>query len=125
MRRAGRGTGRAAGFTLLELLVVLAILGLGAAALVPALGSGAGGVSSSTAARDLVTALRAARAAALESGHPVRFELAAHRGAAAIEGPTSVTFLPDGGATAARFVVRPGGQTVAVDWLTGAVRRAD
>jgi general secretion pathway protein H len=55
--------GAAAGFTLLELLVVLAILALAAAIALPTLTSPSDGVRLRSAAGEIAAALRAARAA--------------------------------------------------------------
>lgn len=133
---------RQAGFTLLEMLVVLVLLGLATAMVAPRLS--AGGAALDADARTLAAALEDARWTALRTGRPVTLRLdldvpgwdggrlpgtAALRvvGDAALMpgGAAQVLFLPDGSASGAdiRLTGRRGGErAIRVDWLTGRVR---
>lgn len=126
------------GFTLVEILVVLAILGL-------AIALGAGAVPRRSAGLDLAIetdtlagALREARARAIAQSRPITFgPLQAGEGwildgfphwlppklRVALAGPASVVFAPDGSATAARITLVGEGRSTAlrIDWLTGEV----
>ena len=139
---------RLRGFSLLELIVVLAVLGAVAAA-VPTLG---GQVYESmqmrSAVGSLVLALREARQQAMRDGAvvPVRFDTATNHyataggapqmlpdgvhmaltvDAATVEGTRGeIRFYPDGGASGGDVaLVRPagGGVRISVDWLLGRV----
>jgi len=117
------------GFTLLELLVVLAVIGVAGAVALPAVAGRSATGQARVAARDLVTTLRAARAEAVAANRPVTVENTrrAPTGVqvARIDGGTRpVTFFPDGGSTGGRFLVQPGGIAVEIDWLSGAVRQS-
>ena len=61
----------AAGFTLIEMLVVLSILALVASLSMPLLSRGSEGVRLDTAASDLSAALNATRAAAIAANRPM------------------------------------------------------
>lgn len=109
-------------------MVVLAVIGLAGALALPAAAGRSGAGPAKAAARDLVAALRSARAEAVAVNRPVAFE-ALHRVPAGVRiaradagGP--VTFFPDGGSTGGRFLVQPGGIAVEIDWLSGAVRQS-
>jgi general secretion pathway protein H len=136
------------GFTLVEILVVLAILGL-ALGLVAMRGApGHRGLTFEGAATSVVGALREARSEAIIAGRPVRFVLDTAARAWRIDdgapnvlpagidiavntitGETSdqrvaaFRFAPDGSATGGAIVFSQGGQTVRIDidWLTGKV----
>ncbi len=142
----------ATGFTLLELLIVLALIGLVGAALL----SGAQPTSPSTAARvaagELASALRLARAEAIAKDRPVGLvlDVASRRyrvgtnPVRALPGMLQLTLLtakgdirsgtegrirfnPDGSSTGGRIDIA-GGQrklSVRVDWLTGRVTLVD
>ena len=153
--RAGREPGRCPlprGFTLIEMIVVLAVL-----ALVLGIVLTRGPVRSARleldgAARTVATALRAARAEAIARDHPVRVTLdaAAHEmrigaaaprmlppefaltitpalGGAASKPITAIAFLPDGSSSGGRILIASAQRRVlvGVDWLTGRVSIAD
>lgn len=126
-----------AGFTLLEMLVVLAVLGL-AAALVMSRPLGASPATQArTAAQRVAAALRGARGRAILAdatvtvaldapGHRLRLSDAAPLGlprAVALTGTPVIRFAPDGSSSGGTIVLGGGGvrQGVAVDWLTGRV----
>jgi type II secretion system protein H len=63
------------GFSLLELVVVLVIMGLAAAVVIPSFISGWSGLQLETAARDLVTEMKVARTQAISRQKVFRFRL--------------------------------------------------
>jgi general secretion pathway protein H len=140
----------AAGFTLLELLVVLAILVLVAAVALPRLTGPSDSVRLQTAVRDLIGALRLTRAAAITRNMemalvidveqrtlqspvvpPRRFEtdIASQLKLAETERATpsrgGFRFFPDGSSTGGDVRLRLGGREmrVCVHWLTGQARQ--
>lgn len=143
-----KGT-RAAGFTLVELLVVLAILGLLVAVVPAGLERLRESVEYRDAVRNVVTDMRNARQRAISEGAERRFIVDLGRRRYGAEGRPdhelpqplqmqvvvagvewsagqtgAIRFLPQGGATGGTVaVVRPSGSGVriTVDWLTGAV----
>jgi type II secretion system protein H len=94
--------GAAAGFTLLELLVVLAILALAAAIALPTLTSPSDGVRLRSAAGEIAAALRAARAAAIARNGEVAVMIDADRRSLEVEGLPARRFSVD---IAARLTV--------------------
>ena len=140
MRSPGRHP--AAGFTLLEMLVVMALLGLAMTLVLPRLGSGGPAVQVRGAARDLAAAARAAQLDALTRNRVVDLTVDAagvHRdGRRLREFPTglrldlpgsearslALRFYPDGSSSggAVDLALGPRRYTVAVDWLTGTAR---
>ncbi|WP_263143276.1 GspH/FimT family pseudopilin [Pseudomonas sp. RIT-PI-AD] len=135
------------GFTLLEMLVVLVILGLSLAVVVPAINKGLGG-SLDDASRDLQVGLRKARSEAVLNKRSVAlwmdvnrkvYGLDSRRGERSLpkallikarvadsesRGPrVAVRFFPDGSSTGGhiRLSKDEGIAVVDVDWLTGRV----
>ncbi|NLD15335.1 MAG: prepilin-type N-terminal cleavage/methylation domain-containing protein [Gammaproteobacteria bacterium] len=148
---AGSNSGRPGrGFTLLETLVVLAILSLALTLVVPAVSRGLG-TSLDDIARQLHTALRETRSQAVSSqrsllfvldvpGHAYQIgsqpqrsipqEFALHVRTARQElhgGRAGIRFYPDGSATGGRVGVSQDDETIwlEIDWLTGRISRVE
>ncbi len=148
LRHPGTDAGWQAGFTLLELLVVLVLVAL-VVALAPPLWSNAVPTAEHRAVtRQVAQMLRMARAEAVARriDVPVRFDLAAntislqaHKTLRLPEGITielttteaekldeqraAVRFYPDGGSSGGRVTLRAGERAyrVDIDWLTGRI----
>ena len=143
----------AAGVTLLELLIVLAIMALGAAMVMPMLGSGVSNTELRSAARQLASGLRLARSEAVAQRretflvldvagrrfkvdrdvqehalpHAVELKLFTAQNDLVDEKVGSIRFYPDGGSNGGRITVGSGERKyeVDVDWLTGRVAILD
>lgn len=142
MRIDAPGPARDGGFTLIEMLVVLVILGLTVGLV---LGRGplrSAGLETRAEANTIAGALRAARSRAIAGDQsitvaidPVRHQLrvgsAAPRaltGSIALAAPRAgITFAPDGSSSGGRIDLATGPfrMQVAVDWLTGRVSVAN
>ncbi len=134
---------REPGFTLVELLVVLAIIGLSLAIAAPFLANHVTGASLNSAAGEIRAALRQARSTAIAEDRSVVFQgdpgggywldrshftLPLMSGAQPLRvatiGGTRISFFASGGSSGGRILVSSGGgrREIAVDALTG---RAD
>jgi len=123
------------GFTLLEMVIVLAILGLMLGIVVARGPMHSTRLDTEAAARELAGALRMARGRAIAQDQAVSVLLAADRyqieGMAAHAVPTDVSlsgnnvirFAPDGSSSGGTIVVQASNirMVVAVNWLTGHV----
>ena len=141
-----RRAGRTAGFTLIEVIVVLAILGLGLALLATRGPLRSAGTDLRAATGEVSQTLRLARARAIATDravvvaldpaantlrvgngpvrplpHGVAMEAATVQGPA--PGTAAIRFSPDGSASGGRITLSAGSRraVVAVDWLTGRV----
>jgi general secretion pathway protein H len=138
-----------AGVTLLELLIVLAIMAIVAALVVPMLGGGVSTGELKSAAREVAAGLRFARSEALASRRETGVVLDLERRTFKIERDTrthalpprielklftaqrdlvsetvgAIRFFPDGGSNGGRVTLAAGERKydVDVDWLTGRV----
>ncbi len=148
----GRGSGRAAGFTLLEMLAVILLVGIAAAAVSVSVSQGLASARVRAASSELAGALRATRAQAIVRGEEQHFDLDtranSYDGAkrqdvrlpsglrvsitsAKEDQPNDHTgrirFFPDGSSTGGRITLKSGRREwhVNVVWLTGEVRVVD
>ncbi len=131
------------GFTLLELLVVLAVMSLVIAAIPIVMSGGLAGLELKASARDVADALRHARGRAIVLNDEVVFAIdrdsgrysvtPGGRGGVLAEGTEvsvrpaaaggAVRFYPDGGSTGGRVTISKDQRRydVRIDWLTGQV----
>jgi len=142
-----------AGVTLLELLIVLAIMALGAAFVIPSLGTGVSNGELKSAARELAAGLRYARSEAVatrqeslvtldlesrrfkvakdprehELPKGAEFKLFTAQSDLVNDRVGSIRFFPDGGSNGGRVTIASGERKyeVDVDWLTGRVAILD
>jgi len=143
----------AAGFTLLEILIVLSIMALGAALVIPTFGSGVSNTELKGAARDLAAGMRLARSEAIATRQEtlvtldiesknftvakdtrthvmpkgIEFKLFTAQSDLVNDKVGSIRFFPDGGSNGGRVTIASGERKyeVDVDWLTGRVAILD
>src|SRR5690242_2470242 len=144
-----RGTDRPAGFTILEMLIVLALMAIIASVVIPIFGPGVSTTELKRSARELAAGLRLARSQAIAQRAESLLELdVANRAFRVPPDPTvhsmpegielklytaqrdlvneqlgAVRFFPDGGSNGGRITVAAGDRKydVDIDWLTGRV----
>jgi len=144
----GRFPARPRGFTLFELILVLAIAAVAAAVAVPNLQPAIANAQLRAATQDVASALRHTRGQALSAGREAAFVLNVKQHAYRVagrakpyiladsvklsvftadflmsEGQGSIIFYPDGSSTGGRVTLTGAGKSrlVDVNWLTGAV----
>ncbi len=149
---AASGRTRARGFTLLEMLAVIALIGIAAAAVAMSVSQGLASARVRAASSEMAAALRATRAQAIVRAHEQHFDVDTRantftgargkvvplpRGmrvtatTAAVDAPDTHTarirFFPDGSSTGGRITLHSGQREwhVNVGWLTGEVRVVD
>lgn len=112
MARVGQVGDGEAGFTLLEMIVVLAIIGLALALVVPNIGQGPGRYAVASTARDIAGALRLARDRAITQDRTVQF--IAEQSAFSVNGDGDLQRVPRGialGVVGAEREEEPNGRT--------------
>lgn len=151
MRRVRAHPDDEAGFTLIEMIVVLAVLGFMLGIVLTRGPQRSARLELDGAAREVATALRTARARAIAQDRPVLFAIDGADHAYQVDGapprplpvnfplsvttvtgaaarmPAAISFLPDGSSSGGRVEIAGGARRVlvGVDWLTGRVTVAD
>lgn len=137
MTRRQSGT-RQAGFTLIEISVVLVIIALSYGLVAPALSNFISGTRLESASRELALALREARSTAIVTGRALHFQIDPLTGAwdfgerhgafdrrvaVRLETAADIVFFPDGRTSGGRVRLESAGRAriIEIHWLTGRV----
>ncbi|MET1025155.1 MAG: GspH/FimT family pseudopilin [Pseudoxanthomonas sp.] len=147
--RSGGRAAQAAGFTLIEVLVVIALIALIGTMTAVAMSGGLQGMRLRATSKDIASQLRFTRAQAIASGQPQRFVInpSGHlyaapgkrngripqelriafygaRQASAQAGEGAIVFYPDGASTggSVELSAKQAARKITVAWLTGEVR---
>jgi general secretion pathway protein H len=133
-----RGRTNQAGFTLIEIIVVIVIMALVAGLVLVRQPWHSAGLNADATIRTLTNALRLARSRAIAQDRDVAVITAS--GGFSVDGgaawalppeqaltPSRMVFTPDGGSTGGTILLAAGQRRIAVDvnWLTGRVRARD
>lgn len=116
---------RSAGFTLLELLVVVAVLALAAALVVPRLSTATGASAFAAATQRAMSELRLARNSAIQERREEFITATRLSGLTGVDVETTpldgIRFSPDGSGSGGRVHLLDGGRqaSIDIDWLTG------
>lgn len=149
LRRPCGGAAHQSGFTLIEVLVVIALIALIGSMTAVAMSGGLQGIRLRATSKDIASQLRFTRAQAIASGQPQRFVInpAGHRyvapgksngripaqigvrfygarQASAQAGEGAIVFYPDGASTGGnvQLTAQQATRRITVAWLTGEVR---
>jgi general secretion pathway protein H len=119
-------TSRNSGFTLLEMLVVIAVMGISLLLLTGYLQPHSRTIEAQAAARQVAQAMRVAEDLAVTRRESVTLKMPIMPAwlTVSVESPPGgITFLPDGSASGGRVLLGFGHKTIAisVDWLTGRI----
>lgn len=133
---ASERKGAKAGFTLIEAVIVSVIISISVALVAPSIGSGLKGVRAKSAAMDILSTMKAARAAAIRQKETCSVRVSDKRitldcsgllkkelilpEAVEVEAEKAVSFYPGGRFTRGGFTVRSGkaGYTIKSDGMT-------
>lgn len=117
---------REAGFTIIEMVVVLTLLAFAYALAAPAMMTWFEGPRLDDAVSETITSLREARARAITTSTDIVYTLNAERESVEYRQSRPLTFFTDGSSSGARITLKSDRQrrTIDIDWLTGKIREA-
>ena len=117
---------REAGFTIIEMVVVLTLLAFAYALAAPAISIWFDGPRLDNAVAQVITSLREARARAITTSRENVFTLSADEDGITYSQSGDLTFFTDGSSSGARITLKSDKQSraITIDWLTGKIREA-